>query len=50
MTQADYTSKIDELDRLLNDPDVQLEPFRVWALLAEVQRIAAPPSQLDSPR
>ena len=38
MTDADYSRKLDELDRLLNDPDVRLEPARVWALLAEVSR------------
>ncbi len=37
MTDADYSRKIDEIDRLLNDPDVRLEPARVWALLAEVR-------------
>jgi hypothetical protein len=38
MTETDYSRKLDELDRLLNDPDVRLEPARVWALLAEVSR------------
>ena len=36
MTDRDYTSKLEELDRLLNDPDVAMEPSRVWSLLAEV--------------
>jgi hypothetical protein len=36
VTDADYCRKLDELDRLLNDPDIRLEPARVWALLAEV--------------
>jgi hypothetical protein len=36
MTQHDFDRKIDELDRLLNDPEVLLEPNRVWSLLAEV--------------
>lgn len=40
MTEADLDRKLDELDRLLNDPDVRLEPARVWALLAEVSRDA----------
>ena len=35
MTESDYSRKLDELDRLLNDPDVRLEPGRVWTLLAE---------------
>ncbi len=37
MTEADYSRKLDELDRLLNDPDTRLEPARVWAILAEVR-------------
>jgi len=36
MTQDDYARKLDELDRLLNDPDVQMDPARVWSLLADV--------------
>jgi hypothetical protein len=36
MTQQDFDQKLDELDRLLNDPGVRLEPNRVWSLLAEV--------------
>jgi hypothetical protein len=40
MTDADYSRKLDEIDRMLNDPDTRLEPARVWALLAEVSRIA----------
>jgi hypothetical protein len=36
MTDRDFDMKLDELDRLLNDPDVSLEPARIWSLLAEV--------------
>ena len=36
MTERDFESKLVELDRLLNDPDLPMEPARVWALLAEV--------------
>ncbi len=36
MTEMDYASKLDELDRLLNDPDAPMEPDRVWSLLAEI--------------
>lgn len=36
MTEADYTRKLDELDRLLNDPDVPMAPDRVWSLLADI--------------
>jgi hypothetical protein len=49
MTERDFDQKLDELERLLNDPTVSLEPARVWSLLAEVsaqdsqhQRHAAP--------
>jgi hypothetical protein len=36
MTDAEYARKLDELDRLLNDPDVPMEPAKVWSLLAEL--------------
>jgi hypothetical protein len=39
MTERDYDSKLDELERLLNDPEVSLEPARVWSLLAEVSHL-----------
>ena len=38
MTDADYARKLDELDRLLNDPDVPMEPAKVWSLLAEISQ------------
>lgn len=50
MTEADYSRKLDELDRLLNDPDTRLEPARVWALLAEVSRAESAVSQHAEPR
>jgi hypothetical protein len=36
MTEVDYARKLAELDRLLNDPDVPLQPARVWVLSAEL--------------
>jgi hypothetical protein len=42
MTYDEYLRKLDELDRLLNDPDVPMEPSRVWSLLAEITRHDAP--------
>jgi len=36
MTETEYASKLDELDRLLNDPETPMEPARVWSLLAEI--------------
>ncbi len=38
MTEPEYERKLDEIDRLLNDPQVLLEPTRVWSLLAEIAR------------
>lgn len=32
-----------ELDRLLNDPDVDFDPARVWALLAALTAHDVPP-------
>lgn len=36
MTEREYEAKLAELDRLLNDPEVRLDPARVWTLLAEI--------------
>lgn len=36
MTEAEADAKLAELDRLLNDPEVRLDPDRVWTLLAEI--------------
>jgi len=36
MTETELDSKLDEIDRLLNDPGTSLEAARVWSLLAEV--------------
>jgi hypothetical protein len=38
MSGAEYSRKLDELDRLLNDPDVPMQPDRIWSLLADVSR------------
>ena len=54
MTDADYARKLDELDRLLNDPDVPMKPSRIWSLLADVSRpdVAStrPPGELPDRR
>ena len=47
MTEADYARKLDELDRLLNDPDVPLQPDRVWSLLAEISERDLSPADAD---
>ncbi len=38
MTEREYAGKLAEFDRILNDPDVPMEPARVWSLLAEINR------------
>jgi hypothetical protein len=38
MSEAEYDRKLDELDRLLNDPDVPMQPDMVWLLLAEISQ------------
>lgn len=42
MTETEFQAKLAELDRLLNDPDVRLDPDRIWTLLAEISRRTAP--------
>jgi len=55
MTETEYAGKLDELDRLLNDPDVPMQPGRVWSLLAEIAQRdlamarGAPASGAESP-
>lgn len=36
MTEIEYSRKLEELDQLLNDPEVPMEPAKVWSLLAEI--------------
>ena len=42
MTEAEFDAKLAEVDRLLNDPEVRLDPDRVWTLLAELSSAATP--------
>ena len=42
MTEAEFDAKLAEVDRLLNDPEVRLDPDRVWTLLAELASAATP--------
>jgi hypothetical protein len=42
MTDREIETKLAELDRLLNDPDVRMDPHRVWSLLAEVSAAPSP--------
>ena len=39
MTETEYARKLDELDRLLNDPDAPMEASRIWSLLAEISSV-----------
>ena len=36
MTETEYARRLDELDRLLNNPDAPMEASRIWSLLAEI--------------
>ena len=38
MTQDEYAWKLDELDRLMNDPDEPVQATRVWSILAELSQ------------
>jgi hypothetical protein len=35
MTDEDYARKIDETDRIPNDPNVPVQPASIWRLLVE---------------
>jgi len=44
MSEADYGRRMEEIDRLLNDPDVPMDAHRVWMLMADVtERMAVSP-------
>lgn len=47
MTQAECEQKLDEVDRLLNDPSAPSDPAKVWSLLAEIAQHSN--IQRDSP-
>jgi hypothetical protein len=36
MNNTDYGRRMDEVDRLLNDPDVPMDAHRVWSLMADI--------------
>jgi hypothetical protein len=38
MTNDNYVQKLEELDRLLNDPSVPLQPALIWQLLGEMAK------------
>lgn len=49
MTEAEIDAKLAEVDRLLNDPEVRLDPDRVWTLLAELAAPAMLPARVLGP-
>lgn len=49
MTQDEYARKLEELDHLLNDPDVPMDPSRVWSLLADLSDRGSRVAQLATP-
>jgi hypothetical protein len=48
MTDDEYSRKLDQVDRLLNDPSVPIEPALIWTLLAEVSEHEARARTLSS--
>jgi len=38
MTDSEYDRKQQEVDRLLNDPEIPMHPDRIWALLEDLAR------------
>jgi hypothetical protein len=38
MTDPDYERKMEEVDRLLNDPETPISPDRIWSLLEDLAR------------
>ena len=44
MTEIEYSRKLNELERLLNDPDVSMDASRVWSLLDEVADFVTVPA------
>ncbi len=49
MTETEYARKMDELERLLNDPTVPMEPSRIWSLAAEISRAAQGGDRANGP-
>ncbi len=48
MTDADYAAKLEQIDRLLNDPETPMQPALVWSLLAEMESHHAQAPQSSS--
>lgn len=43
MTETEYARRLEEIERLLNDPDVPMQPALVWTLLDEIAAKAPRP-------
>jgi hypothetical protein len=50
MTEREIETKLAELDRHLNDPETQMDPHKVWSLLAEISGSAPPAAVPPAPR
>jgi len=50
MTDVEYCRKLDELDRLLNDPTVPMQPDRIWSLMDDFAARPAPGFDPPEPR
>jgi len=50
MTGTEYAKKLEELDRQPNDPDVPMDPARVWALVADLREHARRTSSTEDNR
>ena len=37
MTDSELENALEELDRLINDPEIRMDPDRVWNLLAQLR-------------
>lgn len=37
MTDSELETALEELDRLINDPEIRMDPDRVWNLLAQLR-------------
>jgi hypothetical protein len=44
MTDAEYDRKLDELDRMLNDPALPMEADAIWTLLDEIAQRSPEPA------
>lgn len=43
MTDSEFQRKQEELDRLLNDPETDLHPDRIWSLMEDIARASPAP-------